>query len=201
MKKNFAKKSLLVLAWILLPCLSSISEAVPIIFSDTVTNPDWTSYVHVLNDLNDFIVPASTDGQAATQSFTIDSAILTINADINLGTLGAHPDDLTLGMSVIRTSGNSIFMGRRVFLSKHADTVLKSQILQFRLTGPVLEALGSDLKLQVDLTMNPLFGGSIRVNESTLSGIATMVPVPEPSSLLLVGSGILGLFSVYRKRG
>ncbi|MEK6776292.1 MAG: PEP-CTERM sorting domain-containing protein [bacterium] len=199
MMKNFAKKSLLVLACILLPCLSSISEAVPLTFSDSVINPGSPSYVHVLND--NVIVPADSDGETATQSFTIDSAILTINADINLGTLDAHPDDLTLGMSVIRTSGNSIFMGRRVFLSRHADTVLKSQILQFRLTGPVLEALGSDLKLQVDLTMNPLFGGSIRVNESTLSGIATMVPVPEPSSLLLVGSGILGLFSVYRRRG
>jgi len=185
----------IVLGWILLPCLSSLSEAVPITFSDTVISPGGASYLHVLD--NDDFTPALTDGQA----FTIDSAVLTINADITTGSFDGnfHDFEFAIRLSVVKDQEDPILLLSRVFEIGRPNLVRENEVLQFDLSSQALQALGADRVFQVDLLTRS--GGTIQLNRSMLSGTGTAIMVPEPASLLLIGSGILGLFGLGRRRG
>jgi len=192
MKYRIFSSLAVLLLWTL---MAGTSDATLIGFMDTVLSPGSTSYLHVLDD-GDFTPPLS-----GGEDVAVDSAKLLIQTDIKTGTAHICPPelDLSIGFSLVAAFGDGGLLGKRIFVSPVPGTVLQDRVMLFDLPGPVLDALNSDRKLQVDLAVIPFFGGNISVKSSTLFGAASVVP--EPTSLLLLGSGLVVLIGRTRMRG
>jgi hypothetical protein len=76
-----------------------------------------------------------------------------------------------------------------------------SKEIVFALAPPYLSLLG-DGKLAVSVDPLGGFGGldGIMIDYSELQVTASPVPVPEPSTLLLLGSGLAGMITAHRRR-
>lgn len=185
--------SLVLLLGIMSGTSFALLSGTPLSFEDTVypTNPyKWN---HIF-DNTDF-----TPNLEDTDKFKVTDATLDIQMDFTLGEF-KWPGSLPMGFIDVIANGDSLYLYSLDIYNPTPSAVYADYLWQISLgdNKAAMDAI-RDKNFTVSLLVNPYFGGSIdNVDSSTLSG--TAIVTPEPGTLLLLGSGLIGLGLFGRKR-
>lgn len=180
---------------------------------------DLTGYVAELDNADPTDTRLGLVYDSGTINFYLDSALNSVFANPAgtappAGAGGAGFDDGTLvaTLSVLEGKGFTFIDFTGNDLANQGSVELSLQFT-YMLDGFWLNALGIDLldispvnwhflttDMNIDTPTNMPYPGALYVAYSNQNGSAEMTVVPEPSTLLLLGGGLLGLAFVGRKR-
>jgi len=146
-----------------------------------------------------------TDGAINLGLFGTDS----FNLGFSYGIVNNPGDDFVIfdgrfshdGVSLtVDSGGGTIAIGAGAFIDSGLDFILKNTSLNFSLYGAALDL--SDWGYGLGETVYDMTLWSYSGNEADIMGVGVFgaAPVPEPATMLLLGTGFIGLTVLRRKK-
>jgi hypothetical protein len=165
-----------------------------------------TVYTYTGNTFTSATAPFTTS-DSVTGSFTVASPL---GANLPLGAISATAFSFSDGINTLSDTTSSVVSDFSI--ETDASGAVTSWLIVLQVPGVMSITTVNEFGVAVedlggigeDLSGLPLFGGSNEGDPSTWTMTTTEDPspsaVPEPSSLALLGTGVLGAFCTLRRR-